>query len=89
MCSTGTQKQDNWGWFPPPPPLQRKATHAFFFCVILSGRRKRSRNESDGENRWDRIRAKVKLSLLKMRRDTHFLQVKGGREREKRRAEGG
>ncbi|CAM9835065.1 unnamed protein product [Ectocarpus sp. 13 AM-2016] len=37
--------------------------------------RKRSRNASDGENRWDRIRAKFKLLLHKMRRDTHFLQV--------------
>ncbi|CAM9413740.1 unnamed protein product, partial [Hapterophycus canaliculatus] len=37
--------------------------------------RTRSRNASDGENRWDRIRAKFKLLLHKMRRDTHFLQV--------------
>ncbi|CAN0065624.1 unnamed protein product, partial [Sphacelaria rigidula] len=36
--------------------------------------RKRSRNASDGENRWDRIRAKFKVLIGKMRRDVHFLE---------------
>lgn len=54
-----------------PSSLKRNIHHTPNCC------RKRSRNASDGENRWDRIRAKFKLMLHKMRRDTHFLQVTG------------
>ena len=77
---------------PPPPPSAKRGPPLTISVCLLSRRRKRSRNESDGENRWDRIRAKVKLLLLKIRRDTHYLQVKGEREMEgggeRRRGEG-
>ncbi|CAM9497843.1 unnamed protein product, partial [Choristocarpus tenellus] len=37
--------------------------------------RKRARNTSEGENRWDRIRAKFRALVAKTRRDLHFLQA--------------
>lgn len=71
-CEWGTNSSRPFVAKQPEPPPNKVF---FVFDDLCRTYRKRSRNASDGENRWDRIRAKFKLLLRKMRRDTHFLQV--------------